>query len=108
MKKDRNNIGELEELVLLIVGVLNDNAYGISVMDELNRQTGRNLSISAIHSVLLRLEKKSFLTSKMGGKTNERGGRRKRYFLLTGQGSSTISKIREQREKLWNLIPDNA
>lgn len=107
MKTDRKNIGELEELVLLVVGVLNSTAYGISVMDEINRQTGRNLSISAVHSVLLRLEKKGYLTSKMGGETNERGGRRKRYFLLTGQGNDALNEIRQLRERLWKLIPDN-
>ncbi len=108
MKTERKNIGELEELVLLTVGILNINAYGISVMDEINKQSGRKLSISAIHSVLLRLEKKGYLTSKMGGETKERGGRRKRFFLLTGQGNNAISEIRELRERLWKLIPDKA
>lgn len=58
MKNNRQNIGELEELILLVVGVLNDNAYGISVLNEIQNQTGRKLTISAVHSVLLRLEKK--------------------------------------------------
>ena len=71
-------LGEFEELVLLTVGILFDDAHGISVQQELEHQSGRKPMISAVHKVLVRLEDKGFLTSKMGGATTERGGRRKR------------------------------
>ena len=106
MKIKRQNIGELEELILLIVGILDDNAYGISVKDEIKKQSGRRLTISAVHSVLLRLEKKGLLKSSFGGETNERGGRRKRFFQLTCLGKENITEIKKMRNKLWNLIPD--
>jgi PadR family transcriptional regulator PadR len=105
MKPERQNIGELEELILLVVGVLNDNAYGISVGEEIGRQTGRALTISAVHAVLHRLEKKGLVSSWMGGETKERGGRRKRFFRLTGIGREAITDIKQTREQLWNLIP---
>lgn len=108
MKQKRQNIGELEELTLLIAGILHNNAYGISVSEEIERQTGRVLTISAAHAVLHRLEKKGLLTSWMGGETKERGGRRKRFFKITGAGREVITDIKETREQLWNLIPETS
>ncbi len=75
-------LGELEELVLLMVALLNDEAYGVSIAEELRKQAGRELSISAVHAVLHRLEEKGFVKSKMGGSSEERGGRRKRMFRI--------------------------
>ena len=77
-----NNIGELEELVLLTVGSLYDEAYGVAVMDEIEEKTGRDMNISAIHAVLRRLEEKELLKSRMGGDTNEPGGLTKRLLPL--------------------------
>jgi PadR family transcriptional regulator PadR len=99
------NLGELEELVLLMVGALGDEAYGVAIMDEIEAQVRRRLNISAIHSVLKRLEKKGFLTSEMGGSTNERGGRRKRLFVITNGGKVVLEEIREVRNLLWEQIP---
>ncbi len=98
-------LGELEELVLLTVGVLFPEAYGISVMDEIETQVGRSLNISAVHSVLTRLEDKGFLKSKMGDPTEERGGRRKRIFLLTAAGKRALEESNEVRNQLYNQIP---
>jgi DNA-binding PadR family transcriptional regulator len=98
-------LGELEELVLLTVGVLFPEAYGISVMDEIETQVGRSLNISAVHSVLTRLEDKGFLKSKMSDPTDERGGRRKRIFLLTAAGKRALEESNEVRNQLYNQIP---
>lgn len=98
-------LGELEELVLLTVGVLFPEAYGISVMDEIETQVGRSLNISAVHSVLTRLEDKGFLKSKMSDPTEERGGRRKRIFLLTAPGKRALEESNEVRNQLYNQIP---
>lgn len=100
------NLGELEELVLLTVGSLTDNAYGVSVMDEIKSQTGRDLNVSAIHAVLKRLENKGFVKSHMGGATNERGGRRKRMFLLTASGKRALDESMQYRMDLYKRIPD--
>jgi DNA-binding PadR family transcriptional regulator len=101
----RVNLGEFEELVLLMVAILNGNAYGISVMEEIESQTDRKINISAVHSALDRLESKGFLKSEVGGATTERGGRRKRFFKVTVAGSNTLNFIREQRNKLHEQIP---
>lgn len=98
-------LGELEELVLLTVGILYPEAYGVGVMDEIDKQAGRQLNISAVHSVLSRLEGKGFVTSKMSEPTQERGGRRKRIFLLTAAGKRALEEAIEMRTQLFNQIP---
>ena len=103
MKSTR--IGEFEELILLIVCILGDRAYGVSVLDELLRQSGRQVSISAVHSALYRLEQKGFLCSQLGEVTHERGNRPRRYFMPTAAGRQALSDIRILRGKLWKLIP---
>ena len=97
-------IGELEELVLLIVGLLYEGAYGVSVLKEIKEQTGREVNISGVHSVMNRLEEKGLLRSEMGGSSNTRGGRRKRMYYLTASGKATLDEVRSVREKLYNQL----
>jgi len=97
-------LGELEELVLLMVALLNKEAYGVSIAEELKNTTGRELTISAIHAVLHRLEEKGFVTSEMGGASAERGGRRKRLFSITAYGRQAIEEHRDTREVIWTMI----
>lgn len=99
------HLGELEELVLLMVGILYPEAYGVAVMDELEKQAGRSLNISAVHAVLTRLEEKGLLQSKMSEPTDARGGRRKRIFLLTAAGKRSLEETNELRNQLFNRIP---
>jgi len=106
MKLQNYNLGEFEELVLLVVAVLDKNAYGISILEEIQKQTNRSLSLSAIHSALNRMEKKKYLTSQMGGETKERGGRRKRFFKVTGLGREALYEMHSTRNRLWGMIPD--
>jgi DNA-binding PadR family transcriptional regulator len=103
-----NYIGELEELILLAVGLLYPEAYGVAVMDELESRAGRSLNISAVHSVLTRLEEKGFLKSKMSDPTEERGGRRKRIFLLTAAGKRALEEANELRNSMFSQIPKMA
>ena len=100
-----SNIGELEELVLLLVGVLYQDAYGVSVLKEMKDQTGREINISAIHAVLNRLEEKGLLTSNMGGASQVRGGRRKRYYSLTSTGRAVLDQVKSTRDKLYGQLP---
>jgi PadR family transcriptional regulator PadR len=100
-----NYLGELEELILLTVGVLYPEAYAVAVMDEIEKQAGRSLNISAVHSVLTRLEEKGFVLSKMSDPTEERGGRRKRIFLLTAAGKRSLEEAHQMRTQLFNQIP---
>ena len=80
------SIGELEELVLIVVAILQTEAYGVNVMEEISNQTERKVNISAIHTTLDRLENKGLLSSELGGATATRGGRRKRIFTMTSAG----------------------
>src|SRR5687768_12623195 len=100
-----NYLGELEELILLTVGVLYPEAYAVAVMDEIEKQAKRSMNISAVHAVLTRLEEKGFVTSKMSDPTQERGGRRKRIFLLTAYGKRALEEANDLRNQLYNQIP---
>ena len=100
----RTYLGEFEEVVLLTVAILGEGAYGIAITDELDRQTGRNVSISAVHAALHRLEEKGMLSSKMGDATAERGGRRKRMFSVTALGGRVLNDVRDVRNRLWGRI----
>jgi PadR family transcriptional regulator PadR len=99
-------LGELEELVLLVVATSIEDVYGVPVMEELQRQTGRSFTISAVHTTLYRLEEKGFLASSVGGATPERGGRSKRLFALTTEGGKVLREIQQMRTRLWQAIPE--
>lgn len=98
------NLGSLEESILLIVMIV-EEAYGVSVAEAYEGKTGNSISIPAIHTVLKRLENKGLVRSYMGEATAERGGRRKRLFEATPYGYKIISQIRENRLQLWSMIP---
>jgi len=98
-------IGEFEELVLLVVGTLYDDAYGLAIVDELEAKTGRSVMISSVHKALVRLEEKGFLKSRLGGATEMRGGRDKRLYTLTPSAVKVIRQSREIRNELWSQIP---
>lgn len=100
------HLGELEELVLLAVCICHTNAYGVSIRSEIRSQTGRSISLSAIHATLQRLEDKGILSSDVGGAIAERGGRRKRLFSPTNYGMAQLKDRRNERAALWNQIPE--
>ena len=100
----RPYLGELEELILLMVALLDKEAYGVSINEELRKQAGREISISAVHAVLHRLEEKGLVKSRMGGASQERGGRRKRLFNITAYGRSALEEVRDTRDVIWKLI----
>ncbi len=99
------SIGEFEELVLLTAGILHEKAYGFSITEEIEKQTGRTINMRAVHTALYRLEEKGYVRSQMGGATNQRGGRRKRLFTLTARGRTAIFEAKETRNKMWSLMP---
>ncbi|HEY3406282.1 MAG TPA: PadR family transcriptional regulator [Ohtaekwangia sp.] len=103
MKETR--LGEFEEVILLLVGILGEEAYAFKIADEFQSQTGRQASIGAVHATLERLSEKGFLTSKMGGSTAERGGRRKRIYTITAYGRKTLQAARDFKLSLWNQFP---
>ncbi len=104
MKETR--LGEFEEVILLIVGILGEDAYALRVADEFESQTKRAVSIGAVHSSLNRLSEKGFLKSDMGKSSPERGGRRKRIYTITAEGSTVLNNARDFRLSLWDQFPD--
>ncbi len=92
-------------MCLLAVGVLEGDAYGISVQEEIKSRSGRNVTISTVHSTLVRLEQKGLLSSRMGGATELRGGRAKRFFELTATGKQTLKESRDLRNQMWSDMP---
>lgn len=97
-------LGEFEELVLTMAGILQEEAYGNAIVTEIRDRVGREVNLSAVHITLYRLEDKGFVKSKMGGSTNTRGGRRKRIFTVTNAGLSMLRAMKESRMDLWKLI----
>lgn len=98
-------LGEFEELVLTMVGILQDEAYGNAIVQEIRERVGREVNLSAVHVTLYRLEDKGYVKSRMGGATNARGGRRKRIFSVTNAGLAMLRAMKEVRTDLWKLIP---
>ncbi|ELR70263.1 Transcriptional regulator, PadR family [Fulvivirga imtechensis AK7] len=101
----KHHLGEFEEIVMLTVAILADEAYGISIIEEMENRLDRKVSIGALQTVLRRLEKKGYLSSRFGEATKVRGGKRKRYFMLTAYGKKVLTEVKEQRLSLWNAIP---
>jgi DNA-binding PadR family transcriptional regulator len=89
MTDERNYLGGLEEIVLLAVQHLGDNAYGASIHRALE-EAGRHISIGSLYITLARIEDKGYLKSKLGEATPERGGKVKKYFILTGKGERAL------------------
>ncbi len=100
----RAYLGEFEEIVILTIAILGENAYGVKIMEEIENQSGRRLSISAIHATLHRLEKKGLVNSRMGGATAERGGRRKRFFSVNQAGVRIMFETNHLRQQLWQQV----
>lgn len=95
-------IGEFEELVLLTIASLHQDAYGVAIKEAIESRANRAVSIGSLHSTLTRLEEKGFLNSRLGEPTKERGGRRKRIFQITSTGKVALSNIKSLRDDLWN------
>lgn len=103
MKETR--LGEFEEVILLLVGILGEEAYAFNIAEEFASQTGRSVSIGAVHSTLSRLEDKGFLKSAMGKATAQRGGRRKRIYTITAYGQRALVASRDFKLSLWSQYP---
>ncbi len=101
----QKTLGEFEEVVLLIVAILNGDAYSVSIISEIDERLKRDVSLGAIQTVLKRLENKGLLKSVFGEATNVRGGKRKRLYEITTDGQQLLDQTRAQRNSLWEAIP---
>lgn len=98
-------LGEFEEIVLLTVGVLYDNAYGVAIKDAIEERAERKVSVGALQSALKRMEKKGYLESRIGEANAKRGGKPKCYYTITAFGKLALQQSRDIRTQLWNSIP---
>lgn len=104
----KHHLGEFEEIVMLTVAILHGEAYGVSIIEEIETRLDRSVSMGALQTVLKRLEDKGYLSSELGEATSVRGGKRKRFFTVTNLGKDMLKTAKEQRLGLWNAIPDFA
>lgn len=99
------NLGEFEELVLLTIASLVNHAYSVAICDELSKQADRTVKLGVIHAILNRLEEKGLVKSELGEATATRGGKRKRFYVVTGAGKAALVRAKEIRDRLWQKIP---
>ena len=99
------NLGEFQEIVMLSILILNDNAYGVTIQEDIDQRMKRKISRGALHTALTRLEEKGLISSTYGEPTAERGGRRKRYYEVTQKGISSLQEAKELRQNMWEIIP---
>jgi PadR family transcriptional regulator, regulatory protein PadR len=98
-------LGEFEEVVMLTVGILYNDAYGVSIKREIEARLSRKVSVGALQTALKRLEQKGYLKSHEGESTPERAGRPKRYFMITAYGKKAVEYTKSTRDELWRAIP---
>lgn len=101
-------LGEFEEIILLTIGILYKEAYGVSIKKEIEERLSRNVSMGAMHTALVRLEDKGYIRSSDGEATSERAGRPKKFFEITMLGKKAMEYTKDTRNELWNAIPKNA
>ena len=102
---NNHSIGEFEELVLLVVAANHNEAYGVLILQQLEEKLKKKVNISAIHVTLKRMENKGFVESKFGGITKERGGRRKKYYVITAFGKKVLDHQYALRTSIYQQIP---
>lgn len=105
IEMNKEYLGEFEELILTMVAILGEEAYGNPIVAEIRTRLAREVNLSAVHVTLYRLEDKGLVSSEMGGSTNERGGRRKRIFTITNAGMAMLKSMKDSRQELWSMIP---
>ena len=94
-------LGEFEEIVILTIGVLYKEAYGVAIKKEIEARLKRNVSMGALHTALGRLEDKGYIKSHEGESTEERAGRPKKYFQITALGKKAMEYTKDTRDQLW-------
>ena len=103
MKKNR--LGEFQELILMAIIVLKEDAYGNSIQNELESRLGENISIGAIQTALKRMENKGLVTSVWGAASNVRGGKRKRIYQATPYAEEALREMNKVRSAFWQAMP---
>jgi DNA-binding PadR family transcriptional regulator len=97
----RDTLGDFEQMVLLAILHLGDDVYGVPIVDEIARRTGREVAPAAVYVTLRRLEDKGLVASRMGESTPERGGKARRYVRVTRAGVESLRASRQALDSMW-------
>lgn len=98
------HLGEFEEIVMLAIAALSVDAYGLAIQKELVEQTGRKVTLSAVHAACNRLTDKGYLEASFGEKSERRGGKRKKVYAVTMEGQSALRAAYDLRMRMWQRI----
>lgn len=101
-------LSRAEELILLSIWKLQDDAYCVPILQEAQKCTGKNWTLSGIYIPLGRLEKRGYVESYFGEPTSERGGKRKRYYKITREGFMALKKVKEVEKSMWAELSEMA
>lgn len=96
------SLGEFEQVILLAIVHLGDEAYGTAIRREIEERTGREIAVGALYTALERLERKGFVASTMSDPLPQRGGRSRRNFRLQPQGAAALKRSRDLLAKMWD------
>jgi PadR family transcriptional regulator, regulatory protein PadR len=99
-------LGNFELMLLLAILRLGEDAYGVTIAQELEEQTGREVVVASVYATLERLQERGLVTSSLGDPTPERGGRAKRYFQITSAGIREARDTRRSLMNLWKGLPE--
>lgn len=100
-----SSLGEFEQVVLLAILRLGEEAYGVTIREEIAAKTGRDPSPGALYTTLARLEEKGMIRSRMGEPTPDRGGRAKRFVKLTAAGLHAVARAQRAYQNLLEGVP---
>src|SRR5678815_1415518 len=99
-------LGNFDLMLLLALLRLREDAYGVTIAEELEKQTGKEVVVASVYATLERLQQRGLVTSRLGDPTPERGGRAKRYFRITAAGTREVRDARRSLMKLWQGLPE--
>ena len=103
----RARIGDFEQCVLLAIFHLRGRGYAVSITDEIERRTGKKVSLGAVYATVDRLDRKGFISSSLGEPTPERGGKPKRFYKIEAPGQRALHAARQIDSRMWEDIPSS-
>lgn len=95
-----------EEMYLLVIWELGDNAYGVTIKRQIGQRVGREVTYGALYFTLDQLVKKGLVQKRAGDPTGERGGRTRFFYTLSEEGLAALKAVREHQQRLWDGIGD--
>jgi DNA-binding PadR family transcriptional regulator len=99
-------LSNFELMVMLAIIRIGNDAYGVSISDEIEETTGSEVLLGSVYDALTRLEEKGLIASRLGEATQERGGRAKRHFRPTSKGLEVVRDTKRSLSKLWKGLPE--